>query len=474
VSLPVQMLTRVSCAATSLQEDSASQRSTTSRNQGMNWIDSILNVFTSNITEFKLGKYKRTGKILGKGSSGVVEEWIDTASSQRYAVKIIKRTLAMAEQLVRKEVNVLRGIKHPNIVKLLDLVETENAFFLVFPLCTGGELFEKISTSRQGFSEADVAVIVATVTNAVVFLHDMNIIHRDIKPENLMFVDANEQSSLVLVDFGIAQQLNGNLEKVVCGSPGYTAPEVLSGKGYGKPVDIWSIGVVCYTLLYGANPFDQARDLSDFYSRVKAGKIRLASPNVSLLAKNFVACLMQVDATIRPTALQVLKHPWITKWVPESYLTYLSNINVEARSKKPIPIPNSDTPHEQQSVISTSLTGIRQISTNQMTPPNQPNALPNLLDQDADAKSRYQLVSSKATSQETSWMSIGHQRIHSTDPSKYPDSPVAESFDGRESEASMNVSPTPSPRRMIKSESSMTVTSETDPVLEDLVRNMEV
>lgn len=130
--------------------------------------------------------------------------------------------------MIKRETFVLSLMHHPNIIRMLDSFETKDKHYLVFELATGGELFDRI-VKRGKFTERDAAVVMATILNAVVYLHEQpnEIIHRDLKPENLIFLNTEHDSPLVIVDFGIAKVMSNPADMLttVCGSPGYTAPE---------------------------------------------------------------------------------------------------------------------------------------------------------------------------------------------------------------------------------------------------------
>jgi len=193
----------------------------------------------------------KTGKTLGQGSYATVKEAVHIESGTVHAVKVIsKHLMAGREHMIKNEIDVLSRVSqgHPNIVTLHDYFETPNNLYLVMDLCTGGELFDRI-VSNTNFSEKDAAQIVLVVMDAVAYLHDQNIVHRDIKPENLLFRTSDANSDLVLADFGLSKMMppeTYNSLMTTCGTPGYMAPEVIQKTGHGKPVDLWSMGVLAY------------------------------------------------------------------------------------------------------------------------------------------------------------------------------------------------------------------------------------
>ena len=166
---------------------------------------------------------------LGKGALATVHRVTHKATKQDYAVKMIQK-----EQLVNcagsmiSEIELMSRIKHPNVIKIVDLFETEDTLYIVSELLSGGELFDHIAGTAEGFSEQMASWYMKSILQALAYLHAMEIVHRDVKPENLLFVDKSADSELRLVDFGIARHLPAlDLTKTMAGTPNYIAPEVV-------------------------------------------------------------------------------------------------------------------------------------------------------------------------------------------------------------------------------------------------------
>ncbi|KAF2281206.1 calmodulin dependent protein kinase [Westerdykella ornata] len=256
----------------------------------------------------------RFGRTLGAGTYGIVRE--ADCPEGKVAVKIIlKKNVRGNEQMVYDELEMLQRMKHPHIVKFHDWFESRDKYYIVTQLATGGELFDRICEKGK-FTEKDAAETIRQVLDAVNYLHHNNVVHRDLKPENLLYLTPDPNSSLVLADFGIAKMLDSKNEVLttMAGSFGYAAPEVMMKKGHGKPVDMWSLGVITYTLLCGYSPF-RSENLADLIEECKNGRVIFHErywKDVSKDAKEFITQLLQPDPSKRPTSEAALQHVWLT------------------------------------------------------------------------------------------------------------------------------------------------------------------
>ncbi|KAJ1630386.1 kinase-like domain-containing protein [Pavlovales sp. CCMP2436] len=180
------------------------------------------------------------------------------------AIKIVKKPPRVSTDkvdMLHAEIDVLRTIEHPNLVRLYDVHETAAKLYLVMELCTGGELFDKIVTLGK-YTEEDARYFTFKLLNAVLYLHDKHIVHRDLKPENILLSSPRPDAELKITDFGLSR-ITGNAtttdrkEQMLhtrCGTPGYAAPEVLGGRNYGPACDMWAVGTIVHILLCAYPP----------------------------------------------------------------------------------------------------------------------------------------------------------------------------------------------------------------------------
>ncbi|XP_048506791.1 calcium/calmodulin-dependent protein kinase type 1 isoform X2 [Athalia rosae] len=233
---------------------------------------------------------------------------------QMFAVKIIdKKALKGKEDSLENEIKVLRRLTHPNIVQLLETFEDKHKVYLIMELVTGGELFDRI-VEKGSYTEKDASGLIRQVLEAVDYMHEQGVVHRDLKPENLLYYSPDEDSKIMISDFGLSKMEDSGIMATACGTPGYVAPEVLAQKPYGKAVDVWSIGVISYILLCGYPPFYDEND-ANLFAQILKGEFEFDSPywdDISDSAKDFIQKLMCVNVDERYTCKQALAHPWIS------------------------------------------------------------------------------------------------------------------------------------------------------------------
>jgi len=241
--------------------------------------------------------------------------------------KIIDKAKLNKEELavIHDEVDIMRKVSHPHCVKMYELYDTKKKLYMVLEILRGGELFDRI-VKRRFFSEAQAAQVIQCVVSAISYLHKIGVVHRDLKPENLLYATKEDDSIIKLTDFGLAKFTKIKMA-TACGTPGYVAPEILSGKPYGPEVDLWSIGVILYILLCGFPPFFD-ENTPNLYRAIKQGRFDFPSPywdDISDPAKNLISRLLTVDPKQRATSEQVLAHPWISNKISSNISTTLAD-----------------------------------------------------------------------------------------------------------------------------------------------------
>ncbi|NXR14718.1 KCC1G kinase, partial [Semnornis frantzii] len=249
---------------------------------------------------------------LGSGAFSEVFLVKQRSTGKLFALKCIKKSPLTRDSSLENEIAVLKKIKHENIVTLEDIYESTTHFYLVMQLVSGGELFDRI-LERGVYTEKDASEVIHQVLTAVKYLHENGIVHRDLKPENLLYLTPEDNSKIMITDFGLSKMEQNGIMSTACGTPGYVAPEVLAQKPYSKAVDCWSIGVITYILLCGYPPFYEETE-SKLFEKIKEGYYEFESPfwdDISESAKDFIRHLLEKNPTTRFTCEEALRHPWI-------------------------------------------------------------------------------------------------------------------------------------------------------------------
>ncbi|NXO59747.1 KS6A2 kinase, partial [Aramus guarauna] len=252
---------------------------------------------------------------IGIGSYSVCKRCVHKATDTEFAVKIIDKS----KRDPSEEIEILlRYGQHPNIITLKDVYDDGKYVYLVMELMRGGELLDRI-LRQKCFSEREASAVLCTITRTVDYLHSQGVVHRDLKPSNILYMDeSGNPDSIRICDFGFAKQLRAEngLLMTPCYTANFVAPEVLKRQGYDAACDIWSLGILLYTMLAGFTPFANGPDDTpeEILARIGSGKYALTGGNwdsVSDTAKDIVSKMLHVDPHQRLTAVQVLRHPWI-------------------------------------------------------------------------------------------------------------------------------------------------------------------
>jgi len=259
--------------------------------------------------------YKR-GKTLGEGAFSVVIEATDKSTKESYAVKVVtKSKLTKEDEIALKdEIQVLRELQHPHIIRLYDVFEEKDFWYLVTEKMMGGELFDRI-VAKSFYNEKEARDVCRILFESIGHCHNNSVAHRDLKPENLLLRAEDNDSEIKIADFGFAKKvLTPNSLTTQCGTPGYVAPEILEGIAYDTKSDMWSLGVIVYILLGGYPPFIE-QNQRELFRKIRKGQYEFHDEywgSVSAGAKDFISCLLTVSPAKRISAADALKHKWMT------------------------------------------------------------------------------------------------------------------------------------------------------------------
>ncbi|TSL89878.1 Ribosomal protein S6 kinase alpha-3 [Bagarius yarrelli] len=252
---------------------------------------------------------------IGVGSYSICKRCVHRVTAMEFAVKIIDKS----KRDPSEEIEILmRYGQHPNIITLKDVYDEGRFVYLVTELMKGGELLDKI-LRQKFFSEREASAVLYTITKTMDYLHCQGVVHRDLKPSNILYMDdSGNPDSIRICDFGFAKQLRGDngLLLTPCYTANFVAPEVLMRQGYDAACDIWSLGVLLYTMLAGYTPFANGPNDTpeEILLRIGSGKFLLSGGNwdtVSDSSKDLLSHMLHVDPHQRYSAEQVLKHSWI-------------------------------------------------------------------------------------------------------------------------------------------------------------------
>jgi calcium/calmodulin-dependent protein kinase I len=225
---------------------------------------------------------------------------------------------AGALEALSREAAIVTRLRHPHIVQIHSVIDTDDAAYFIMELMRGGELFDKI-VELGSYTERDAATCVRNVTDALAYLHRHGIVHRDLKPENLLLRTPDSITDVCIADFGYARLLGGMARaNSVVGTADYVAPEVLlQCGGYTDRCDEWSLGVITYCLLCGYPPFHDETEMQTM-ENVRAGWFEFPQEEwdvISPAATNFIRQLLRVDPMLRMSADEALEHEWLTRMV---------------------------------------------------------------------------------------------------------------------------------------------------------------
>ncbi|XP_055361981.1 MAP/microtubule affinity-regulating kinase 3a isoform X11 [Betta splendens] len=285
--------------------------------------------------EAHVGNY-RLLKTIGKGNFAKVKLARHILTGREVAIKIIDKTQLNPNSLQKlfREVRIMKILNHPNIVKLFEVIETERTLYLVMEYASGGEVFDYL-VAHGRMKEKEARAKFRQIVSAVQYCHQKHIVHRDLKAENLL-LDAD--MNIKIADFGFSNEFTlGNKLDTFCGSPPYAAPELFQGKKYDGPeVDVWSLGVILYTLVSGSLPFD-GQNLKELRERVLRGKYRIPF-YMSTDCENLLKRFLVLNPAKRGTLEQIMKDRWINAGFEEDELKPYTEPELDITDQKRIDV----------------------------------------------------------------------------------------------------------------------------------------
>ena len=340
--------------------------------------------------EFKVQRYSK-GRFLGKGGFARVYEFTNLETRRLYAAKVVAKsslTRSRAKQKLMSEIKIHRSLKNSNIVSFEHFFEDSENVYILLELCPN-QTMNELLRRRKRLTELEVQCYSLQIISSLKYIHNRRVIHRDLKIGNLFISDKME---IKLGDFGLATKLEfeGQKRRTICGTPNYIAPEVLDGKcGHSFEVDIWSLGVIMYTLLVGKPPFE-TNDVKKTYNLIKMTAYSFPDHvPVSNEAKSLITRILKSDPSRRPSLDEILQHEFfhmgngIPKLLPVSTLAvppsegYLNKF-----LQKPVPrpeYPTADTAPVQQHQVTRlkqtrDLVGTQKVQRSPRSPKSQEGA----------------------------------------------------------------------------------------------------
>ena len=297
-------------------------------------------IFVGQRKSSSIEDYYELQQELNEGAYGVVYKAIHKESGSERAVKKIEKSKWCPEenQKILDEFNVLKGLDHPNILKMYELFEEDQHFYIVTDICKGGDLLdelEELEGDTGAFPERDAAILMNQVLSSINYCHKNNFVHRDLKPENILLEQNKALHEIKLIDFGFAVPCDETTTmSEQKGTAAYMSPQAMLELPYGQKADVWAVGVIAYIVLAGFNPFEGHTD-PETAVLVEMGEYELDIPEweeITPEAKDFVTKCLAYEEKDRLSAAEALEHPWIRNCRSKMHSDFYKNdsINCEA------------------------------------------------------------------------------------------------------------------------------------------------
>ncbi|XP_044009744.1 ovarian-specific serine/threonine-protein kinase Lok-like [Aphidius gifuensis] len=292
----------------------------------------------------ELARYYVALRTLGHGSCGPVELIYSKTGYCPLVLKCIKKNSldeTAHQDNFMNEANILKGLKHPNIIKMVHAINTPSDIFIILELMQGGNLFDRIK--NNGLSEELTKFYFYQIATAVEYLHDKKITHRNLKPENILLRDNDEYTLVKVTDIGLMNLVNdGMMVEEFRFAPYYAAPEIFKRQQYTSQGDVWSLGVILYVMLSGCLPFlpSTTKSISDVVIEGSYNYTPDKFRNVSDEAKYLIGSMLKVDPNDRYTASKIVAHSWLNdrelmeriSIILEPYININNNDNSDNKS----------------------------------------------------------------------------------------------------------------------------------------------
>ncbi|KAF5810740.1 putative protein kinase CAMK-CAMKL-CHK1 family [Helianthus annuus] len=262
----------------------------------------------------RVGRYE-LGRTLGEGTFAKVKFARNVETGENVAIKILDKEKVLKHKMItqiKREISTMKLIRHPNVIRMFEVMASKTKIYIVLEFVTGGELFDKVAT-RGRLKEDEARKYFQQLINAVDYCHSRGVFHRDLKPENLLL---DQSGCLKVSDFGLSalpqQVREDGLLHTTCGTPNYVAPEVINNKGYdGAKADLWSCGVILFVLMAGYLPFEDA-NLTVLYKKIFKADFT-CPPWFSSSAKKLIKRILDPNPVTRITTAEVVENEWFKK-----------------------------------------------------------------------------------------------------------------------------------------------------------------
>lgn len=297
--------------------------------------EKLLSISSGRSTSRKIEDFYTVENEIGRGALSIVYRGVQVSTGKHFAIKKIPLQSLRSVDLesVRREAEICSSMDHHGVCHLLDLFVSPTEICLIFDLMAAGDLFEVVKKCGS-LCESEASRVVGQLLDALDYIHTAGYVHRDIKLENILCQNQADGLCCKISDFGFAKRaLEPSSIEEACGTPQYVSPEILQGLDYGTEVDVWSLGVLTFTILGGYLPF-YARNMDSLFRSIINGDYIFHSDfwgHISSDAKDFVSCMLQVDRSRRSSIKDLRQHPWIRKHARAAPICTIPSLSINVK-----------------------------------------------------------------------------------------------------------------------------------------------